>query len=105
MSHHGLLGALSIPSNYIEYKVALPRGDNLSPLSNGPVSSPEVVSNTPAFLIKELPREIRLKIFESVCVFDGKMPGLIIALRPLKKLYYEALELFYKNSSFVLHRN
>jgi hypothetical protein len=82
-----------------------PRAD-LSPSPNGPVSSPEVVSNTPASPIEQLPVELQLKIFEPVCIFDGKMPALIIALRPLKKLYYEALQLFYKNSTFVLqHRN
>jgi hypothetical protein len=109
MSHPGLPGASSPDSNYIDlpselqYGVALLRGADLSPWPNGPVSSPEVVSNTSASLIERFPVELRLKIFEPLCIFDGKMPALIIALRPLKKLYHEALQLFYKNSNFILH--
>jgi hypothetical protein len=85
-----------------QYEVALPRGVDLSIRSSSPVSSPEVVSNTPTFPIEKLPVELRLMIFEPVCIFDGKMPALIIVLRPLEALYHEALQLFYKNSNFVL---
>jgi hypothetical protein len=109
MDHLKTPGTSSPNSNYIDlpselqYEVTLnPRAD-LSHWSNGPVSSPEVVSNTPASPIEKLPVELRLKIFEPLCIFDGKMPALIIALRPLKKPYHEALQLFYKNSNFTLH--
>jgi hypothetical protein len=68
---------MDLPSE-LQYEFALhPRAD-LPPWSNGPVSSPEEVSNTPASPIEKLPVELRLEIFEPVCIFDGKMPALII---------------------------
>lgn len=52
-----------------------------------------------------LPPELRDQIFRPLCVgWDGKVPNLIKALRPNTKLYYEALDIFYRSNTFTLHR-
>ncbi|TVY89155.1 hypothetical protein LAWI1_G005798 [Lachnellula willkommii] len=45
------------------------------------------------------------QIFRPLCIeWNGKTPDLIKALRPDKKLYQEALYIFYRNNRFVLHK-
>jgi hypothetical protein len=51
-----------------------------------------------------VPPEVRDQIFRPICIeWAGKMPNLIKALRPDKKLYHEALDIFLKNNTYILH--
>jgi hypothetical protein len=52
--------------------------------------------------LRIFPAEIREMVYGLACVFDGKMPSLIKALRPDKVLYQEAIYWFYKNSTYKL---
>jgi hypothetical protein len=106
-------GASSPKSNYSHYidlpsefrdEATLVRGADLSHWSPDPVLSPEAASNTPASPIDKFPVELRLEMLETLCIFDQNMPALIITPQPLRTLYHEALQLFYKNSSFVLQQ-
>jgi hypothetical protein len=61
--------------------------------------------------IRRFAPEIRALIFNN-CVYrlwDGSTPPLLIVLRPEPKLYFEALEVFYKINTFEFnlsrHRN
>jgi hypothetical protein len=55
--------------------------------------------------LHKLPPELREEIFKPLLVnWNGKTPSLIKALRPDKTLYSEALEIFYKHSRFIFHR-
>jgi hypothetical protein len=54
-----------------------------------------------------LPPEMRLKIFKLVLSdqWEGKVPALIKALRPVNKLYQEAITMFFTRSKrFRLHQ-
>ncbi|KAE9381214.1 hypothetical protein N431DRAFT_551368 [Stipitochalara longipes BDJ] len=53
----------------------------------------------------KLPPELRQEIFRPMLIpWNGKTPNLIKALRADQKLYHEALEVFYKQNLFKLHR-
>ncbi|TAQ88009.1 hypothetical protein B7494_g3684 [Chlorociboria aeruginascens] len=49
----------------------------------------------PQLSLRKFPVEVRSIIFEKALKWDGKGPGLLVALRGDKKLYYEALKVFY----------
>ena len=52
----------------------------------------------------KLPPELWGGIFTPLYLdWNGKTPNLIKALRPEKKIYVEALEIFYKHNVFKLH--
>jgi len=54
--------------------------------------------------LKKLPPEVREMIFRHCVDFtEGKTPPLIVALRGDKKLYREAMRLFYKLNYFTLN--
>jgi hypothetical protein len=44
------------------------------------------------------------KIYESACVFGGKMPNLIRALRPDRELYEEAMHVSVQSDIFHLRK-
>jgi hypothetical protein len=55
--------------------------------------------------LRKLPPEVREMIFRYCVGFtDGKTPPLIVALRGDKKLYREAMRLFYKLNFFTLNK-
>jgi hypothetical protein len=55
--------------------------------------------------LHRLPVELWEEIFKPLCAdWNGKTPNLIKALRPDKKLYNEALRVFYKYNMFIFHR-
>jgi hypothetical protein len=58
-----------------------------------------------ANLLHTLPPELREAIFKPVLVdWNGQTPDLIKALRPDRKLYNEALALFYRHNIFTFHK-
>jgi hypothetical protein len=60
--------------------------------------------DAPKSTLHNLPPEVRELIFRPLCVcWNGKIPPLIKALRSDKRLYGEALDIFFKNNTFVFH--
>jgi hypothetical protein len=55
--------------------------------------------------LRKVPPEVREMIFRYCVDFtDGETPPLIVALRGDKKLYREAMRLFYKFNFFTLNK-
>jgi hypothetical protein len=55
--------------------------------------------------LHKLPPELREEIFKQQLVhWDGKTPCLIKALRPDKKLYTQALGIFFRHNAFTFHK-
>jgi hypothetical protein len=56
-------------------------------------------------MFSELPIELYEGIFTPLCVdWEGKTPNIIKALRPEKRLYNEALKIFFRHNTYVFHR-
>ncbi|KAE8448354.1 hypothetical protein EG329_009598 [Mollisiaceae sp. DMI_Dod_QoI] len=58
----------------------------------------------PSYIGVMLPPEIRLQVWEYLCLdWNGKIPNVIKALRPDETLYKEALALFYRKNIYTFH--
>jgi hypothetical protein len=53
--------------------------------------------------LRDYPPEIRNGIYKAACAFDGKMPDLIKALRQDPELYKDAMHVFLKSNTYILH--
>jgi hypothetical protein len=62
-------------------------------------------TQTGSTMFVDLPLELYEAIFMHLCAdWKGRTPNIIKALRPNKKLYLEALRIFYRHNTYVFHR-
>jgi hypothetical protein len=56
-------------------------------------------------MFPELPIELYEGILTPLCVdWEGKTPNITKALRPNKRLYHEALKIFFRYNTYIFHR-
>ena len=54
--------------------------------------------------LRAFPPEIRNRIYDAACDFEGKMPDLIKALRQDQNLYKEVMHVFLASNAYTLHK-
>jgi hypothetical protein len=65
----------------------------------------KIVTNTEACYVASVPSELLETVFQYCELeWDGNTPALIVALRPNRRLYQEALRLFYKRSTYFVSK-